>query len=65
MEQPQAEHHEREGAAIIRAGLAADAVAQFILVGGILHLDVRRQDRVSRAQHRAEQDARAQRELKE
>ena len=65
LEQPQAEHHKGEGVAIIQAGLATDAVAQFILVGGVLQLDVRGQDWVGRRQHRAEQDARAQRALEE
>ena len=61
-QQPQAQHHEREGRAVVEAGLAGQAEAQAVLVPGVFGLDVGGEDRVGGGEHAAQQDRRPERQ---
>ena len=60
-EQAQAQHHEREGDAVVQAPFAGQAEAQAVAVAGLQYLDIGGQNRVGGREDGAEQDGGAQR----
>ena len=60
-QEPQAEHHEGEGGAVVHPRLAGEREAQAVAIGRTFHLHVRGEHRVGGGEDRPEQHGRAER----